>query len=59
MLAMSVREAIREAVAAFGHALEVPLAAPATPEATLWAIEAVRSASTQPVAVPNPQLSTI
>ncbi|PSB32477.1 xanthine dehydrogenase molybdopterin binding subunit [Stenomitos frigidus] len=59
MLAMSVREAIREAVAAFGNATEVTLAAPATPEATLWAIEQVRSASTQPFAVPDPQLSTI
>ncbi|MBD2036245.1 xanthine dehydrogenase molybdopterin binding subunit [Leptolyngbya sp. FACHB-321] len=59
MLAMSVREAIREAVAAFGNASAVFLAAPATPEATLWAIEQVRSSSTQPAAAPNPQLSTI
>lgn len=47
MLAMSVREAIRAAVAAFGHADYVPLGLPATPEATLWAIEGVRAATTQ------------
>ena len=45
MLAMSVREAIRNAVAAFGNASQVSLAIPATPEATLWAIEAVKSGS--------------
>jgi xanthine dehydrogenase large subunit len=43
MLAISVREAIRGAIAAFGTAPKaVPLASPATPEATLWAIEAMR-----------------
>ncbi len=42
MLAMSVREALREAVAAFGDAREVSLGAPATPEAILAAIERVR-----------------
>ena len=42
MLAMSVREALREAVAAFGDAREVSLGAPATPEAILTAIERVR-----------------
>ncbi|MFN5396165.1 MAG: xanthine dehydrogenase molybdopterin binding subunit [Pseudanabaena sp.] len=45
MLAMSVREEIRNAVAAFGNANQVSLAIPATPEATLWAIEAVKSDS--------------
>ncbi len=45
MLAISVREAIRNAVAAFGNADYVPLALPATPEATLWAIESVKAAS--------------
>ncbi len=45
MLAMSVREAIRSAVAAFGQASYVPLGLPATPEATLWAIERVRAGS--------------
>lgn len=44
MLAMSVREAIREAVAAFGRSSRVTLAAPATPEAILWAIERVKAA---------------
>jgi xanthine dehydrogenase large subunit len=46
MLAFSVREAIREAVAAFGpvgHSVE--LGSPATPEAVFWAIEAARSAA--------------
>lgn len=42
MLALAAREAIREAVAAFGDARAVALAAPATPEAILAAIEAVR-----------------
>ncbi|PSB06850.1 xanthine dehydrogenase molybdopterin binding subunit [filamentous cyanobacterium CCP2] len=45
MLALSVREAIREAIAAFGHANHIPLASPATPEAILWAIERVRNQS--------------
>lgn len=52
MLAMAVREAIRAAVAAFGSANYVPLGLPATPEATLWAIENVRAAvsqQTQPI----------
>ena len=40
MLAISVREAIRDAVAAFGGGGEVPLPSPATPEAILLAIEA-------------------
>jgi xanthine dehydrogenase large subunit len=47
MLPISVREALREAVAAFGDVdskrpNHVPLAAPATPEAILMAIENVR-----------------
>jgi xanthine dehydrogenase large subunit len=44
MLAMSVREALREAVAAFGDGREISevgLGAPATPEAILTAIERV------------------
>lgn len=48
MLAMAVREAIRATVAAFGEANHVPLGLPATPEATLWAIEAVRATTCQP-----------
>src|SRR5699024_11023458 len=43
MLAFSVREALREAVAAFGPAgTSVDLASPATPEAVFWAIETAR-----------------
>ncbi|MGH4032104.1 xanthine dehydrogenase molybdopterin binding subunit [Actinomycetota bacterium Odt1-20B] len=43
MLAFSVREALRQAAAAFGPAgVSVDLASPATPEAVFWAIEAAR-----------------
>jgi xanthine dehydrogenase large subunit len=42
MLAFSVREAIREAVAAFGAGGVVTLDSPATPERIFWAIEAAR-----------------
>ncbi len=43
MLAFSAREALREAVAAFGPGgRTVELASPATPEAVFWAIEAAR-----------------
>ncbi len=38
MLAISVREAIREAIAAFGSAGVVELDSPATPERVFWAI---------------------
>ncbi len=45
MLAFSVREALRDAVAAFGPAgWSVDLGCPSTPEAVYWAIEAARSA---------------
>lgn len=44
MLALSVREALRDAVAAFGDATEVRLDSPATPEAIFHAIQQVRSA---------------
>lgn len=47
MLAMSVREAIRSAIAAFGNPDHVPLAVPATPEVILWAIEAVKAQMSQ------------
>lgn len=46
MLAFSVREALREAAAAFGppgHRVE--LGCPATPEAVFWAVEAARTAA--------------
>lgn len=44
MLALSVREALRAAIAAFGAGDSVELASPATPEAVFWAIERVRRA---------------
>jgi xanthine dehydrogenase large subunit len=54
MLAIAVREALRDAVAAFAPAgapaRAVPLGAPSTPEAVWRAIQAVRSGSPAPVA---------
>ncbi|GAB3581499.1 xanthine dehydrogenase molybdopterin binding subunit [Calidifontibacter terrae] len=45
MLAFSVREALRQAAAAFGPSgVSVELASPATPEAVYWALESARSA---------------
>lgn len=49
MLAMSVREALRDAVAAFGNSRRVALSSPATPEAIFSAIEAVRGATPETV----------
>ncbi|MER3479615.1 MAG: xanthine dehydrogenase molybdopterin binding subunit [Meiothermus sp.] len=43
MLAISVREALKDAIAAFGTGGVVELASPATMEAVYWAIERVRS----------------
>ena len=40
MLAISVREAIRDAVAAFGHGEPVTFASPATPERIFFAVQA-------------------
>jgi len=53
MLAISVREALRDAVAAFattaqGPPAEVTLALPATPEAVFWAIERAQQAARAP-----------
>ncbi|WP_026544368.1 xanthine dehydrogenase molybdopterin binding subunit [Arthrobacter sp. 35/47] len=46
MLAFSVREALRQAVSAFGPGdVAVELASPATPEAVFWAIERVSAPS--------------
>jgi xanthine dehydrogenase large subunit len=45
MLAISAREALREAVAAFGQGGVVELACPSTPEAVFWSLERVRSTS--------------
>ena len=42
MLALSVREAIRDAIAACGSAGPVMLSSPATPERIFFAIEGVR-----------------
>ncbi|GAA6527095.1 xanthine dehydrogenase molybdopterin binding subunit [Intrasporangium sp. DVR] len=56
MLAFSVREALRQAAAAFGPpGVTIDLASPATPEAVYWAIELARSAA-QPGA-PAPSMS--
>lgn len=53
MLAFSVREALREAIAGFGPAgTSVELASPATPEAVFWALEAVRDATPDRQPVP-------
>jgi xanthine dehydrogenase large subunit len=52
MLAFSVREALREAVAAFGppgHCVD--LGCPSTPEQVFWAVETARAAVQTPVAV--------
>jgi xanthine dehydrogenase large subunit len=44
MLAFSVREALRQAAAAFGPpGISVELASPATPEAVYWAVERART----------------
>jgi xanthine dehydrogenase large subunit len=43
MLALSVREALRDAIAAFGNGGIVTLDSPATPERVFWAIERARS----------------
>jgi xanthine dehydrogenase large subunit len=46
MEAFSVREALRQAVGAFGPAgWQVTLASPATPEAVYWAVRAARDAA--------------
>ncbi len=51
MLAFSVREALRQAAAAFGPpGTSVELASPATPEAVYWAVERARACAA--VAVP-------
>ncbi|TWS19992.1 xanthine dehydrogenase molybdopterin binding subunit [Tsukamurella asaccharolytica] len=57
MLAFSVREALRQAAAAFGPpGTSVNLASPATPEAVYWAVEAARTAApTSPAAPADPQ----
>ncbi|GAA3047081.1 xanthine dehydrogenase molybdopterin binding subunit [Streptomyces roseofulvus] len=50
MLAFSVREALRQAAAAFGPAgASVELASPATPEAVYWAVQEARARTTADV----------
>jgi xanthine dehydrogenase large subunit len=51
MLAISAREAIRAAIAAFGCGGVVTLDSPATPERIYWAIEAARKSQPQGLAV--------
>ncbi|SDP67271.1 xanthine dehydrogenase, molybdenum binding subunit apoprotein [Pedococcus dokdonensis] len=49
MLAFSVREALREAAAAFGPVgTSVDLASPATPEAVFWAVQEARGGAEPP-----------
>lgn len=43
MLAISVREALRDAIAAFGHGGVVKLDSPATPECVFWAVRRART----------------
>jgi xanthine dehydrogenase large subunit len=45
MLAFSVREALRDAIAAFGSGGVVTLDSPATPERIYWAIESARAST--------------
>ena len=53
MLAFSVREALREAVAAFGPpGHQVDLGCPATPEAVFWAVDEARAAAARVAAAP-------
>ncbi|HZA71469.1 MAG TPA: molybdopterin cofactor-binding domain-containing protein, partial [Propionibacteriaceae bacterium] len=58
MEAFSVREALRQATAAFGPAGQsVELATPATPEAVFWAVEAARrQGAADPVALVDESL---
>ena len=47
MLAISVREALRDAIAAFGEGGVVTLDSPATPERVFWAVRKARSAKAE------------
>jgi xanthine dehydrogenase large subunit len=60
MEALSVREALRQAVAAFGPpGWSVELALPSTPEAVYWAVEASRQAARAGQQAPPPALAGI
>ncbi len=50
MLAISAREAIRDAIAAFGPGGEVAVDSPLTPERIFWAVEKARMAASSPAA---------
>ncbi|HJX85231.1 MAG TPA: xanthine dehydrogenase molybdopterin binding subunit [Candidatus Angelobacter sp.] len=52
MLAISVREALRDAIAAFGNGGVITLDSPATPERVFWAVRAARSRQLAPVLSP-------
>jgi len=58
MLAFSVREAIRDAIAAFGPGGIVTLDSPATPERIYWAIQRAREGTLHPPSHPVPQTVT-
>jgi xanthine dehydrogenase large subunit len=47
MLAISVREAIRDAIASYGAGGTVELDSPATPERVYWAIQRARASQPQ------------
>jgi xanthine dehydrogenase large subunit len=51
MLALSVREALKDAISSFASGAWVDLPSPATPEAILWAVEKIQARS-RPDAVP-------
>lgn len=53
MLAISVREALRDAIAAFGNGGVVTLDSPATPERVFWAVRAARSRQQAPMLSPS------
>jgi xanthine dehydrogenase large subunit len=60
MQAFSVREALRQAVAAFGPAgHSVDLGAPSTPEAVYWAVDAARTASDAVAPATSPALAGV
>ena len=54
MLAISVREAIRDAIAAFGQGGIVTLDSPATPERIYWAIQRAKQSAPQPASISAP-----
>jgi xanthine dehydrogenase large subunit len=53
MLAISVREALRDAVASFGEGVDVTFDSPATPERIFFAVRAARSRMREAVMTPS------